>query len=81
MRKLSIISSIVLLIGLSSSAQSKLDSFWGIWQNEDFADTTRLKAIKEFTWDGYLFSQPDSAFYYAQIMYDLADQQNLAPVL
>jgi len=29
--------------------------------------------MRKIIWDGYLFSQPDSAFYFAQLQYDLAE--------
>ena len=32
--------------------------------------------MKEIAWEGYLFSQPDSAFYFAQLEYDLASSIN-----
>lgn len=52
--------------------QSKLDSLWNVWGDEKEADTVRLDAIKQFTVQGYLFSDPDSAFYFAQLQYDFA---------
>ena len=53
-------------------AQVNLDSLFGVWNDETKADTSRLKAIHKIAWNGYLFSQPDSAFYYAQLEYDFA---------
>ena len=32
--------------------------------------------MKRIAWDGYLFSQPDSAFYFAQKGYDFAEAIN-----
>ena len=29
----------------------------------------------EISWEGYLFTQPDSAYYYAQIEYDFAEEK------
>lgn len=54
----------------------KKDSLWSIWQNSALHDTVRLKAMQEFTWDGYLFTQPDSAFYFATLQYDYAIKKN-----
>ena len=45
-----------------------------VWKNEKLSDSTRLAAIDRATWHGYLFKNPDSAFYYAQIQYDFAAQ-------
>ena len=63
---------ITILIGLNSIAQANLDSLWKVWNDESQADTNRLNAMHNIAWDGYLFSQPDSAFYFAQIQYDFA---------
>lgn len=42
------------------------DSLMNIWNDEKLPDTTRLKAMDQYAWDGYLFTDPDSAFHYAQ---------------
>jgi len=65
-----------LLISFNSKAQVNLDSLWGVWNDKTQPDTSRLKAMKSIAWDGYLFSQPDSAFYFAQMGYDLAEARN-----
>jgi hypothetical protein len=70
---------IFLLTLLSSSSlvfgqPSNLDSLWSVWNDQTQPDTNRLKAMKKIAWDGYLFSQPDSAFYFAQMRYDLAEK-------
>ncbi len=56
--------------------QNKLDSLWQVWEDTSKADTLRLQAIKSFAWDGYIFSQPDSAYYFAQLEYDFASKTN-----
>ena len=33
--------------------------------------------MQEIAWDGYLFSQPDSAFYFAQMAFNLAEKSGL----
>ena len=62
---------------LISFSQTNLDSLWMIWSNSNQADSNRLNAIKYFIWDGYLFSQPDSAFYFAQLQYDFAKKKGI----
>ncbi len=64
----------------SSTAQSTLpkgtnDSLWSVWNDTRQPDTNRLKAIHRIAWHGYMFSQPDSAYYYAQLQYNLAKKQ------
>jgi serine phosphatase RsbU (regulator of sigma subunit)/tetratricopeptide (TPR) repeat protein len=67
---------LLLLLSFSSKAQVNLDSLWTIWNDKTQEDTSRLKAMKSIAWDGYLFSQPDSAFYFAQMGYDFAEARN-----
>ena len=47
-------------------AQVNLDSLFGVWNDETKADTSRLKAIKKIAFDGYMYSNLDSAYYFAQ---------------
>ena len=63
---------IVLFIGCNTIAQVNLDSLWNVWNDESQADTNRLNSIIDYAWDGYLFSNPDSAFYFGQLAYDYA---------
>lgn len=59
------------------SAQSNLDSLWGVWNDKSLPDSSRLLAMHRIAWDGYLFSQPDSAFFYAQLEYNYAKSKGL----
>ena len=67
---------IALFISLSSLAQVNLDSLWNVWNDNTKADTSRLKAMKNIAWYGYLYSKPDSAFYFAQMQYDFSKSVN-----
>ncbi|MCB0767956.1 MAG: tetratricopeptide repeat protein, partial [Flavobacteriales bacterium] len=63
---------------LSIRAQSvNFDSLWSIWSDPANADTVRLKAMQRIAWEGYLFSDPDSAYHFAQLEYDLAAERGL----
>lgn len=53
------------------------DSLWSVWSDQNQPDTTRLNAMHAIAWDGYLFSQPDSAFQLAQLHYDFASSKML----
>ena len=55
-------------------SQVNIDSLLHVWKNEKLPDSSRLAAIDQVAWHGYLFSKPDSAFYYAQMQYDFASQ-------
>jgi adenylate cyclase len=65
------------LFVMSPKSQTNLDSLWDIWTDESKADTVRIKAIRKFAWDGYLYSHPESCFYYSQIQYDFAQSKGL----
>jgi tetratricopeptide (TPR) repeat protein len=53
------------------------DSLFAVWNDDTQPDTSRLKAIDEIAWSGYLYTKPDSAFYYAQLQYDFAKSKSL----
>ena len=53
--------------------QIELDSLMAVWNNASQPDTNRLNAVYKIAWEGYRFKNPDSAFYYAQLQYDLAN--------
>ena len=57
---------------LCSFSPSKRDSILKIWNDPQQSDSLRMDAIRHFAWHGYLFSQPDSAFYFAQWHFDFA---------
>ena len=65
---------LLLFSGLKS--QINFDSLWSVWIDKTQSDKNRLKAIKTIAWDGYLFTQPDSAFYFAQLQYEFAQSVN-----
>ena len=70
MLRLTLISS--LCLSLITASAVNLDSLWGVWNDQNQPVTNRLKAMHKIVVGGYLYSQPDSAFYFAQIAYDLA---------
>src|SRR5690554_2692839 len=58
-------------------AQGNVDSLWRAWNDSTQPDTSRLEALDKMIWDAYLYSQPDSAFYFAQLEYDFANTRDL----
>lgn len=76
MKRIAFILSIIITTFVGQ-AQSNLDSLYSLWQDHNLPDTTRLEAFYKFTWDGYLFSKPDSAFYFARLGYDFAKNKGL----
>lgn len=67
----------MLCVTTLSIAQSDIDSILVIWENESLPDSIRLNAIETIAWDGFLFTQPDSASYYAQLQLSFAKSKGL----
>jgi adenylate cyclase len=74
MKKSLILMLFVFNFGLS--AQTNLDSIYTVWQDQAQTDSIRVAAFKQYIWDGYMFSKPDSAFILAEVLYGFATQQN-----
>ena len=68
---------ILFLLPLLVHGKHNFDSLWTAWNDESNADTLRLQAIHRFAWSGYLFSQADSAYYFAQLERDFAKSKGL----
>ena len=62
---------------MQATAQVNIDSLRAVWLDESQSDSLRFQAIDIIAWDGFLFSQPDSTFYYAKLYYDYAETKNL----
>ena len=73
MLRLTLITSGCLWLTMASALN--LDSLWGVWNDSTQADTNRLKAMHKIA-HGIIYSQPDSAFYFAQLWYELAESVN-----
>ncbi|MEX2589103.1 MAG: adenylate/guanylate cyclase domain-containing protein [Chitinophagales bacterium] len=61
----------------SALPKAEADSLWAVWTDPDQPDTSRLRAIHDYSWFGYLFNQPDSAFYFADLEYQFAKSKGL----
>lgn len=65
-----------ILYAQSSLPKSLNDSLWSVWNNPSLPDSSRLMAMNKIYFEGYLFDNPDSAFYYAQLALDFAKSKN-----
>lgn len=72
-------------LSFSSFAQVNIDSLKSVWNDPTVHDTTRLQAIGKMALRGFLYSHPDSAFYYASQQYTYAksidNQKEMAAAL
>ena len=66
-----------LFVCVLTHAQLNFDSLWRVWNDVGRPDSSRIQAMHKISWDGYLFSHPDSAFLLAQLLYDFAREKNL----
>ena len=68
-------------ISYSITAQVNPDSLWSVWSDEAQPVVTRLEALESMAYDKYGMVvrtiPPDTAFYRAQLMYDLAQTNDL----
>jgi signal transduction histidine kinase/Tfp pilus assembly protein PilF len=67
----------MILLPICSFGQTNLDSLWTVWNDHNQPDTRRLNAMHKIAWEGYLYSKPDSAYYFAQLQYDFAKSKGL----
>ena len=65
------------LASASCTAQD-LDSLRHVWTNTSLPDTTRFLACYDLVWDGYLFSDPDSALLLAEELQATAREKRSA---
>ena len=68
---------VTFVISISGMAQTNLDSLLHIWNNPAESDTNRIKSMATIVLQRYLYSKPDSAFYYAQLQYDFSLKKGL----
>ncbi|NQX98532.1 MAG: tetratricopeptide repeat protein [Flavobacteriales bacterium] len=67
----------LLCSSIISIGQVNTDSLFQVWNSPNYPDTTRLDAIHSVIGNKYLFSQPDTAFSYAQLQFNFAKKRGL----
>lgn len=75
MKRVLVLASI--FISFVSFNQVNVDSLMGVWRNTTKDDTTRINALHTIAWDGFLFVDPDSALFYADLHYNFAKKKKL----
>jgi adenylate cyclase len=66
-----------LLSAQFSFTRMQADSLWAIWIDPTQPDTSRVKALDDYAYYGYIMSHPDSTYYFAQMEYDFAERKGL----
>ncbi|MBK6524676.1 MAG: CHAT domain-containing protein [Crocinitomicaceae bacterium] len=67
----------IVLVSSSVYSQIKIDSLVQVWENQFLPDTVRSKAVYKIIWDGYMYSNLDSANYYSRKAIDFASEKKL----
>ncbi|MBN4071408.1 tetratricopeptide repeat protein, partial [Crocinitomix catalasitica] len=62
---------------ISTKAGAEADSLKAIWQDRSQSETVRMEALKTLAGDVYMRTNPDTAFYFAGLMYDLAEKAGM----
>ncbi|MAO31933.1 MAG: hypothetical protein CL824_00365 [Crocinitomicaceae bacterium] len=69
------------LLPFFTYSQVNKDSLLNVWKNSS-KNKERLNAVNKLIWNVYMVTQPDSAFYYANLQYNLAkkigDEKSMA---
>ncbi len=66
----------ILFLGVNLKAQHKPDSLWKAWSDESLSNEKRIEALTEKVWRDYLFSNPDSGYFYGDLMYRFSKLKN-----
>ncbi len=66
---------LLILLAFSSTclnAQANLDSLYGVWQDKTQADSSRIKALDDYIWFGYVYSNPDKAIILSDTLFEFS---------
>jgi class 3 adenylate cyclase/Tfp pilus assembly protein PilF len=67
---------LLLFSGICLNAQTNLDSLYAVWQDQNQTDSTKVAAYKAYIWNGFLYSQPDTAFILAEELLEYGLDKN-----
>ncbi|HWY10626.1 MAG TPA: tetratricopeptide repeat protein, partial [Bacteroidia bacterium] len=62
----------LLSVSLTQAQETNLDSLLHVWTNPALPDTIRMSALYDYTWDGYINTEPDSATYFGNLLNEMA---------
>ncbi|MGB1318731.1 MAG: tetratricopeptide repeat protein, partial [Flavobacteriales bacterium] len=60
------------------TAQNNLDSLYKVWQDDGLPDSIRVKAYDDYIWDGFVYSNPDSAFILAKRLLEYGERKDFS---
>ncbi|MFO7864713.1 MAG: tetratricopeptide repeat protein [Salinivirgaceae bacterium] len=68
---------VLLIVFMSGKPQTGIDSLKSVWKNNLLDDSTRLAAVNALILNHYMYSNQDSTFCYAQMLYEFAEKRDL----
>lgn len=77
MKKHTLYAALLCFHGVLFSQSQNIDSLWGVWNTTTYPDSSRIEAMNDLAWSGYLFTKPDSAFYFASLAFELSKSKGL----
>lgn len=80
-RAVCLLSVLIGSVSIGIAQNESTDSIWSVWEDESKHDTVRLEALRAAIWERYFFIDPDSAFYYAQILHDGAETADMKQLM
>jgi adenylate cyclase len=66
-----------LFLSLNAYATQETDSLWNVWLNAEQEDSIRLDALHSMAREGFLQTNPDSAFHLGELKYEYALEKGL----
>jgi adenylate cyclase len=60
-----------------TAVRAEQDSLWLAWCDTTLHDTVRVRALGQYSWSNFLFTRPDSAIWYGEVMYAFAKERGL----
>ena len=67
---------ILLFVCSFASAQSKLDSLYSVWEDQNAPDSIRAIAFTDFIYEGTFYTRPDSALMLAKQLYEFTKNRD-----
>ena len=58
------------------NGQTNLDSLYSIWQDESQTDSSRVMAYRDYIYEGFIYSDPDTAFILCDEMAAFGNERN-----
>ncbi|MEH6535891.1 MAG: adenylate/guanylate cyclase domain-containing protein [Psychroserpens sp.] len=69
------------LIFTITNAQTNLDSLYTVWEDQTQPDSSRIKALDDYIWFGYVYSDPDKAIILSDTLFEFSKKRGKKKVM